>query len=170
MLIDGYNVLGALGPWSRLTSPSGEAVREEFISKLVAYARQRGCTLTVVFDAWRQTGHLQKIEHRAGVTVMYSGTSEKADQVIQELVRSGGKDVAVVSSDHEVVATAKASGAFTMRAEEFADRLNQVRRASRSLPSSRVKRMRPTLKPECPKRKRETHGNYPRKSGSETGS
>jgi len=56
LIIDGYNVLGALGlPPSQVVG-SGEAHREQFIARLSLYAQTIHCRMTVVFDAWRQAG------------------------------------------------------------------------------------------------------------------
>ncbi|MCA9465412.1 MAG: NYN domain-containing protein, partial [Nitrospira sp.] len=76
--------------------------------------------------------------HHAGVTVIYSEAGETADQVIQQLVRSGGKEIAVVSSDHEILSVAKSHGAFTIRSDEFAHRLLRPSRSGLSALGSRV--------------------------------
>lgn len=66
---------------------------------------------------------MEQREHRAGVEVIYSKRGEKADQVIQRLVREYGSECAVVSSDYEIVNVAKSHRAFVMGAQEFAGRL-----------------------------------------------
>lgn len=68
---------------------------------------------------------MEQREHRAGVEVIYSKRGERADQVIQRLVREYGSECAVVSSDHEIVNVARSHGAFVMGAQEFAGRLNR---------------------------------------------
>lgn len=159
LLIDGYNLLGKVKGSLVQSEGSLEQDREAVITRLSLYAQRIGCTVTIVFDAWKQQGQSRQVLHRAGVTVMYSETGEKADQVIQQLVRSGGKGLAVVSSDHEVLAVAQAHGAFLIRSEEFAHRLNELSRSGRA-PS--VQPGGPDKDQEEPVRSKEKKGN-PRK-------
>ena len=90
---------------------------------LAAYRHRKNHLVTVVFDGWQQGLASEQREYRAGVQVIYSKRGERADQVIQRLAREYGTDCAVVSSDHEIMNAARAHGAFTMGAHEFAGRL-----------------------------------------------
>ena len=114
LIIDGYNLLGAQ------SAVKSEMARESLLQELAAYRHRKGHSLTVVFDGWQQ-GY--PIEHRSGVQVIYSRKGEKADQVIQRLAREYGADCAVVSSDHEIVATARAHSATVMTAQLFMSKL-----------------------------------------------
>ena len=119
LIVDGYNLLGSTQGFSgRL-----ESGREELVRLLSAYRHRRNHPITVVFDGWGQDRMMEQREHRTGVEVVYSKRGEKADQVIQRLVRQYGSDCAVVSSDHEIIAVARSHGAFVMLAKEFADKL-----------------------------------------------
>lgn len=123
LIIDGYNVLGAMGLPPHRIVERGEHHREELIVRLGIYGQRLHCPVTLVFDAWQQTRKARQITHRAGVTVIYSGQGEQADQVIQHLIRTHGKETAVVSSDLEVINVAKTFGAFSIRSQEFIGRL-----------------------------------------------
>lgn len=123
LIIDGYNVLGAMGLPPHRVVEQGEHRREEFIVRLGLYGNKLHNLITLVFDAWQQSGASRQVIHRNGVTVIYTGQGEKADGVIQDLIRSHGKGAAVVSSDLEVIAVAKAFGAFSIRSQEFVTRL-----------------------------------------------
>ena len=123
LIIDGYNVLGAMGLPPHRVVEQGEHRREEFIVRLGLYGNRLHHLITLVFDAWQQSGASRQVIHRNGVTVIYTGQGEKADGVIQDLIRSHGKGAAVVSSDLEVIAVAKAFGAFSIRSQEFVTRL-----------------------------------------------
>jgi len=117
LIIDGYNLLkGGFASKS-------EMARESLLQDLAAYRHRKGHALTVVFDGWQQGHPVEQREHRVGVQVVYSWRGEKADQVIQRLVREYGSDCAVVSSDHEIMATAKAYGAMTLTAALFLSKL-----------------------------------------------
>lgn len=89
--------------------------------------------MTVVFDGWQQGYPVEHREYRAGLLVIYSRRGERADQVIQRLTREYGADCAVVSSDHEIAATARAYGAMVLTAQEFAAKLEQSRSAAGTL-------------------------------------
>jgi predicted RNA-binding protein with PIN domain len=123
ILIDGYNLLGALGRSCGAEGSFSEAARESLLQDLAAYRHRKGHPLTVVFDGWQQGQPIEGREHRAGVHVVYSKRGERADQVIQRLAQQYGRDCAVVSSDREIIATANVYGAVVMTVQEFAEKL-----------------------------------------------
>ncbi len=119
VIIDGYNLLGASSRRPFGLGQDVEAARERLLQDLAAYRQRVGHALTVVFDAWKQSGGAQQHEHRAGVTVIFSKYGEQADQVIQRMVRSQTQGCVVVSSDHEIMDTARAHGAMVLRSQDF---------------------------------------------------
>ena len=107
LVIDGYNVLGAMGwPPDKVLQSEGKIV-EEFLAQLSAYAQRVHTSMTVIFDAWRQPGKTRQVQHRAGITVMYSSEGERADHILQQILRKSGKDAGIVSSDHEILTEAE---------------------------------------------------------------
>ena len=140
LVIDGYNVLGCLGVRSTERSDDGDRVREALIQRLSLYSQRKGYPVIVVFDAWRGSTGLEHHEHRTGVQVVFTKRGERADQVIQRLAREYGRDCAVVSSDLEIIQTARAHGAFVMKSQEFQVKLkltgNQKAVAGKSQPHS----------------------------------
>ena len=139
LIIDGYNVLGAMGLPPQQVIGQGEAHRDQFVARLSLYAQAIHCSITVVFDAWRQPGSRGQTSHQAGVTIIYSAQGEQADQVIQQLIRQHGKEAAVVSSDLEVINVARTFGAFVIRSQEFLVRLQQGSRQRQATRTSRGK-------------------------------
>ncbi len=123
VIIDGYNLLACLGGSRGNARLHDEMARESLLRDLAAYRQQKGHAVTIVFDGWQQGQPIEGREHRAGVQVIYSKRGERADQVIQRLARDYGADCAIVSSDHEIVATARAYGAFVMQSQEFSIKL-----------------------------------------------
>ena len=109
VIIDGYNILGVRGWSGNFSSQESEQCRERLLQDLSRYSHRKGHSLTVVFDAWRQP-HGEHREHRSGVQVLFTKEGERADQVIQRMARQYTRDCVVVSSDLEIVATAKAHG------------------------------------------------------------
>ena len=136
VIIDGYNVLGLTG---RLSGRI-ESAREEFLRALGAYRHRTRHAVTVVFDGWQQGQPMEQHEHRAGVEVIYSKRGEKADQVIQRLVREYGSECAVVSSDHEIVNVARSNRAFVMGAREFAEKLSRPASSAGAVPHKELDR------------------------------
>jgi predicted RNA-binding protein with PIN domain len=123
LLVDGYNLVGSAG----MALPAGagrlEAARERLLHALAGYRQRKGHAITVVFDGWQGGLGAEQREFHAGIEVVYSKRGERADQVIQRLARLYGKDCTVVSSDHEVVNSARAAGAFVIGAPEFRAKL-----------------------------------------------
>ena len=129
LIIDGYNLLGSRG---RAGSAAGsEAAREDLFRRLGRYRHRKGHAATVVFDGWRTGGHSEQHEHRAGVEVIYSRRGEPADEVIRRLASHYGTACAVVSSDQEVAAAARLSGALVLTAMEFWAKLADAPAGSR---------------------------------------
>lgn len=123
LVIDGYNLLGTR---STERSADGDQVREALIQRLSLYSQRKGHPVTVVFDAWRGSTGLEHHEHRTGVQVVFTKRGERADQVIQRLAREYGRACAVVSSDLEIIQTARAHGAFVMKSHEFQVKLEYL--------------------------------------------
>lgn len=161
LLIDGYNLLGALGKRKAESLSAGE--REALITRLSLYSQRKGHPVTVVFDAWRGPMGLEHHEHRTGVQVVFTKRGERADQVIQRLARQYGQDCAVVSSDLEIIQTAKSHGAFVMKSQEFQVKLESLGNAKR-LAGKPVSPTQPWIKleDESPPERRTKKGN-PRK-------
>lgn len=153
VIIDGYNLLGAL----RQAGPGSESAREGFLQDLAAYGQRKGRPVTVVFDGWKHGLGTERHEHRAGVEVIYSKRGERADQVIQRLAAEYGRDCAVVSSDREIIDFAKAQGAFPIRAGEFLSLLYGAPIAA--LQAARIPARRGLEEDERPKRNPEKRGN-----------
>ena len=139
LIIDGYNVLGAMGLPPQKVVGQGEVHRDQFVARLALYAQAIHCPVTVIFDAWRQPGSIRHTSHQTGVTVVYSAEGERADQIIQQLIRQYGNETAVVSSDLEVINVARAFGAFVIRSQEFLARLQKGSQQRTSVRSGRGK-------------------------------
>lgn len=152
LIIDGYNLLGALNSPGLIESQSLESARETLLMALFQYHLRSGYPLTVVFDAWRQRHPVPQTEHRSGVTIVFTRQGERADQVVQRLVRAQGQTCVVVSSDHEILETAQAHGAFVLRSEEFARKLFA---RDRSVASSRTGSPRLSAHDKCEDNERE---------------
>lgn len=126
LIIDGYNLLAAMGGQARREGPRSAPDRDSLVKHLSAYRQRKGHAVTIVFDGWQLGYPIEGREHRLGIQVIYSKRGERADQVIQRLAQEFRSDCAVVSSDREVTDYARAQGAFVMGAQEFAGKLVSV--------------------------------------------
>ena len=120
LLIDGHNLIGKL-PSLRLNDPEDEA---KLVSSLRAYCVRQRRRATVVFDRGLPGGRSEPLSG-GGVEVVFAATGGTADGVLRERIREARdpRGLIVITSDREIVATARARGARTMGAEEFAARL-----------------------------------------------
>ena len=163
LVIDGYNLLGCFGKKQSEQPAGGAGMRETLIQRLSLYSQCKGHPVTVVFDAWRGSTGFEHHEHRTGVHVVFTRRGERADQVIQRLAREYGRACAVVSSDLEIIQTAKAHGAFVMKSQEFQVKLEYLGNEKTVSGKSRSFSTRqPEIEDELPRARPGKKGN-PRK-------
>ena len=125
LIVDGYNLLVQASQAAGRMSLQSEMARESLLRDLAAYRQRKSHAITVVFDGWQQGWGTEQREHRLGLEIIFSRRGEKADQVIQRLAAEFGSACAVVSSDREIIDSARAQGAFVMKALEFAGKMRE---------------------------------------------
>jgi predicted RNA-binding protein with PIN domain len=120
VLIDGHNLIGRL-PDISLADPGDEA---QLVSRLQGYAGRTGKRVTVVFDRGMPGGRSQALSG-GRVEVVFAPIGRSADRVLLERIRRARNPagLTVVTSDHEVIATAQNRGARVIRAEAFVSEL-----------------------------------------------
>ena len=119
-LIDGYNLMHAVGWMSAGMKPSALApARERLLDWLAdsAACRTKAAGFRVVFDAMKGPGHTSRETTHRTVVVTFAYRST-ADDRIEELLAEAGnpKRLVVVSNDtrlHESARRARAKGWFT---------------------------------------------------------
>jgi predicted RNA-binding protein with PIN domain len=100
VLIDGYNVILADPNLSRLHRESMETARDALVRSVSGSSRFLGDAVTIVFD-----GPGRQTQHRVGhVTVTYSSTGSKADDVIKARAAAARdpQSVVVVTNDRDI--------------------------------------------------------------------
>jgi predicted RNA-binding protein with PIN domain len=131
IIIDGYNVIRQWPELAQLDRVDLEAGRDALLAALRSYRQAKGHRVTVVFDGLGQEGLSETGARGPGMGVRYSRLGERADDVIARLVQDArGEAVVVVSSDREVLDSARRYGATGMTAPEFIDRLEAGRVAA----------------------------------------
>src|SRR3954467_12446391 len=101
-LIDGYNLMYALGLLGKRLGPDGfRKVRTRFLNDLAAaLGAVEAHQTTVVFDAADPPGHLPRESTFKGITVVFAVDDDDADERIERLIaaHSAPKGLTVVSS------------------------------------------------------------------------
>ena len=108
-LIDGYNLLYALGMAGRQTEPQAfERARRELLDRLSAAHGEAAREVRVVFDAVNVAGDGDNDEEHGGLRVRYT-RGRPADDAIEELIRQEPvpKRLVVVSSDRRIQTAAR---------------------------------------------------------------
>jgi predicted RNA-binding protein with PIN domain len=134
-IIDGYNLLHAMGVLSGPVGPHGlEKARQRLLGLLAGTFADEAPAVTVVFDAGKAPpGVSPEIDYR-GVHVVFAVGSKEADDVIEQLLRSAAapKSIHVVSDDQRVRQAARRRQGVALGCEDFlawVDRRRRERKA-----------------------------------------
>lgn len=113
IIIDGYNLLKQALEAVHVS----ERQRRAFIALLGKYADRKKHTISVVFDGGPTTWISQEKDH--GITVIYSGTKQTADEAIKHMLHTRPHGILLVSSDNELKLAATRAGAQSINAPDF---------------------------------------------------
>jgi uncharacterized protein len=149
LILDGYNVIGALERYGTRTTGSLDASRDRLINDVLKAAGWTGRRIIVVFDAHGGPDP-ERIESRAGgvVRVIYSAPGESADDVIERLLGSLDGSATVYTGDFALQRTALARGVPRATPREFAALLDELPAVTRSPDAPRRSRIADRLSPE----------------------
>jgi uncharacterized protein len=149
LIVDGYNVIGALDRYGTRATGNLDASRELLINDALKAAGWTGRRIIVVFDAHGGPDP-ERTEPRAGgaVRVIYSAPGESADDVIERLLANLGASATVYTGDFALQRTALARGAQRATPREFADLLDELPAVTRSPEAPRRSRIADRLSPE----------------------
>src|SRR4051794_37850945 len=130
-LIDGYNLMYALGHMEKRFGPDGfRKARTRFLNDLAAMLGPVAAhQTTVVFDASHPPGHLPRESTFKGLSVVFAVDDESADARIERLIAAqpSPKTLTVVSSDHRIRQAATRRKARALTAEAFWDEIDTPR-------------------------------------------
>ncbi len=149
LVLDGYNVIGALERYRTAVTGGLDDSRELLINDALKAAGWTGRRIIVVFDAQR-SAEPERVEQRAGgaVRLVYSAPGESADDVIERLLGSLGVSATVYTGDFALQRTAVARGVSRATPREFADLLDELPAVTRSPDGPRRSRLADRLSPE----------------------
>jgi predicted RNA-binding protein with PIN domain len=127
-LIDGYNLLHAMGALQGTAGPQGlERARQRLLGLIEGVFQDRAGSVTVVFDGTEAEAALTP----AGVEVIFAARNEEADDLIERLIKKASTpgQLSVVSSDRRLRQAAKRRNARSIASEDFIDELEKLRKA-----------------------------------------
>ncbi len=153
LVLDGYNVIGALERYRTAVTGGLDDSRELLINDALKAAGWTGRRIIVVFDAQRSP-EPERVEQRAGgaARLIYSAPGESADDVIERLLGNLDGPATVYTADFALQRTALARGVSRATPREFADLLDELPAVTRSPEASRRSRIADRLSPETLRR------------------
>ena len=149
LIVDGYNVIGALDRYAPAATGGLDESRELLVNDALKAAGWTGRRIVVVFDAHGGSDP-ERTELRAGgvVHVIYSAPGESADDVIERLLGSLGASATLYTGDFALQRTALARGTSRATPHEFADLLDELPAMTHSPDAPRRSRIADRLSPE----------------------
>lgn len=119
-LIDGYNLMHALGMAPRPGGASLERSRVRFADWLAVESHGKEANLSVVFDSVHTAGGGEQL-HR-GIHMRFAD-ARTADDLIEEIIRADPvpSSLTVISNDHRLLAAATRGGCIAWTCGEFVD-------------------------------------------------
>jgi predicted RNA-binding protein with PIN domain len=127
IIIDGYNLIRLSKHFKTIERQDFQSGREALVEALAQYKKAKGYQITVVFDGLGAEIGLPRRDRVKGIELHYSRTGEPADAVIKRMAAREREKALVVSSDHDIVRCAEASGAAVIGASAFEERLAMAR-------------------------------------------
>jgi predicted RNA-binding protein with PIN domain len=150
LILDGYNLIGALERYATRSTGGLDASRELLINDAFKAAGWTGQEIIVVFDASRSP-EPGRTELRAGgvVRIVYSAPKESADDVIERLVASSvDGSFAVCTADFALQRAVLARGAVRSTPREFEELLAELPALTRTPDAPFRARVSDRLSPE----------------------
>lgn len=119
IIVDGYNLIRQSPSLSSIDIRDLQGGREELIKRLSLYRKSKRHPITVVFDGWMAENPTEVRQREKGITIIFSRSGEKADEVIKRIAIKGQERIVVVSSDHDLASFCQKQGAAILGSREF---------------------------------------------------
>src|SRR5262249_43377647 len=130
-LIDGYNLLHAMGVLHGRVGPGGlEKARLALVGLLHGALDKQAADVTVVFDARHPPRDAEARRTIHGIRVVFAIGAGEADDLIEDMLRHAGapKALTIVSDDHRLQTAARRRTAGVLGCGDFLDLLQKRRR------------------------------------------
>ncbi len=128
LLVDGYNVIFAWEDLRKLSEVSIEAARNKLMDIMSNYQGFVGCTLILVFDAYKVKGNPGDISRYHNIYVVYTKEAETADTYIERTTHEIAKQnrVTVATSDGMEQIIVLGNGASRISSRDFEEEVARV--------------------------------------------
>jgi predicted RNA-binding protein with PIN domain len=134
-LIDGYNLLHAMGVLTGRVGPHGlERSRLRLVGLIQGALGEEAKSVTVVFDAGKAPAGVPQEEIRDGLRVQYALKHQEADDLIEEMIRKDSvpHDLVVVSDDQRLRQAARQRKCHELACLDFVEEMQKRRRARKT--------------------------------------
>ena len=135
LLVDGYNVIFAWEELNELAKASIAAARNKLMDILSNYQGFTGCTLILVFDAYKVKGSQGEVQKYHNIYVVYTKEAETADQYIEKTTHEIGRKykVTVATSDALEQVIVMGQGAYRISARDFYEEVERTEKQIREI-------------------------------------
>ena len=135
LLVDGYNIIFAWEELNELAKASIDAARNKLIDILSNYQGFIGCTLILVFDAYKVKGNQGEVQKYHNIYVVYTKEAETADQYIEKTTHEIGRKykVTVATSDALEQVIVMGQGAYRISARDFYEEVERTEKQIREI-------------------------------------
>ena len=133
LLVDGYNIVFAWEDLKELAEVNIEAARGKLADILCNYQGYKGCTLILVFDAYKVVGNTGEMTDYHNIHIVYTKEAETADQYIEKLAHEIGRkyNVTVATSDGLEQLIIRGQGCRLLSAKELRDEIEYMKQELR---------------------------------------
>ena len=135
LLVDGYNIIFAWEELNELAKASIDAARNKLMDILSNYQGFIGCTLILVFDAYKVKGNQGEVQKYHNIYVVYTKEAETADQYIEKTTHEIGRKykVTVATSDALEQVIVMGQGAYRISARDFYEEVERIEKQIREI-------------------------------------
>lgn len=123
LIIDGYNLIRQSGRLSLLDQQNLQSGRDALIESLAKYKKIKHHKITVVFDGTNAPSIIPFRDYVKGIRIKFSHKGESADEVIKRMAAREREKAMIVSSDRDIINSAVSSGAATINAPFFEEKM-----------------------------------------------
>ena len=135
LLVDGYNIIFAWEELNELAKASIDAARNKLMDIISNYQGFIGCTLILVFDAYKVKGNQGEVQKYHNIYVVYTKEAETADQYIEKTTHEIGRKykVTVATSDALEQVIVMGQGAYRISARDFYEEVERTEKQIREI-------------------------------------
>jgi len=126
-LIDGYNLIHALGMIQRDLPPGGLEESRRRLLVFLAKAFGKDAAVTIVFDAQHAPRNISRLQTHQGLHIEFAPAGQSADDRIETLIEEAAepKALVVISNDMRLQDAARRRGARSWSHEALLDFLDK---------------------------------------------